>query len=410
MFVRRHWIPPAGLLFGQLCHGASWLLALWIAIAFDANSAAPPAIAWIHLVALGWITVTAFSVLLHAIPAFLDVTWKHETAARISLGVAAAAIAAFVVAFCVRSSSLGIVASIVAIALFTYLTTAWETLGAAFRSEDRIDRAVGRAFAMTLGMLGLAILVGLSLAWALGGAVSSSWLVRLPGAHANLALFGWLTLLIYGVSARTLRPITGVRSRRPKLHVVVGTATLLGALTLPAGIASQSIVVTWIGGALLALGAACYIVDTSDVLRRATNPHGPPRAFVAAALTWLAVAIALGAGVLFGQPWQGAYVFVLLMGWVAHMVDAHIFHIGVRLLATIYRGDDDETRPIELLDPRLAWPAFALFQAAVAAMTAGLLVPSKSACAIGAILGFCGWIATISAMLAARRAAQAPSP
>lgn len=127
---------------------------------------------------------------------------------------------------------------------------------------------------------------------------------------------------------------------------------------------------------------------------------------MAAALTWLAVAIALGAGVLFGQPWQAAYVFVLLMGWVAHMVDAHIFHIGVRLLSTIYRGEDDETRPIELLDPRLAWLAFALFQLAVAAMTAGLLVPSKAACAAGAATGFLAWLVTMSAMLAARRAAR----
>lgn len=407
MFVRRHWIPPAGLLFGQVCHGASWLLALWIATAFNANPVAAPAFAWIHLVALGWITVTAFSVLLHAIPAFLDVTWKHESTARISLGVAAAAIAAFVVTLSIGSTSLGVAASIVAIALFTYLTTAWETLGGAMRSEDRIDRAVARAFAMTLAMLGLAILLGVTLAWVLGGALLPSLLVRLPGAHANLALFGWLTLLIYGVSARTLRPITGVRSRWPKMHIVVGSATLLGALVLAAGIAAQTTAITWIGGALLALGAACYIVDTSDVLGRSTNPHGPPRAFVAAALTWLAVAIVLGVGVLLGRPWQAAYVFVLLMGWVAHMVDAHIFHIGVRLLSTIYRGDDDETRPIELLDRRLAWLAFALFQGAVATITAGLLVPSATACAAGAATGFLAWLVTMLAMLAARRVARA---
>lgn len=407
MFLRRHWIPPAGLVFGQVCHGASWLLALWIAKAFVPAPTVLPVIAWIHLVALGWITVTALSVLLHAIPAFLDVTWKHESPARISLGIAAAAIAAFVVTLCVSPPSLGVVASIAAIALFTYIATAWETLGAALRSDDRIDRAVARAFAITLAMLGLAILLGVTLAWALSGTLFLPFLVRLPGAHANLALFGWLTLLIYGVSARTLRPITGVRSRWPVMHIVVGTATLLGALVLPAGIVLGLGGVTWTGAALLALGAACYVVDTSDVLRRSTNPHGPPRAFVGAALTWLVVAIVLGAGVLFGQPWQAAYVFVLLMGWVAHMVDAHIFHIGVRLLSTIYRGDDDETRPIELLDPRLAWSSFALFQVAVAAITAGLLLPSKTACMAGAAAGFLAWIVTMSAMAAARRAARA---
>jgi hypothetical protein len=95
------------------------------------------------------------------------------------------------------------------------------------------------------------------------------------------------------------------------------------------------------------------------------------------------------------------------MGWVAHMVDAHIFHIGVRLVSTIYRGDDDETRPIELLDPRLAWLSFLLFQFAVAAITAGLLLPSSTACEAGAASGFVAWLVTMSAMLAARRVARA---
>jgi hypothetical protein len=390
MFAGRHWIPPAGVLFGQLCHGASWLLALGIALRLNADPTTLPAIAWIHLVALGWVTVTALSILLHAIPALLDVTWKHESFARFSLGVAAAGIAAFVIAICVAVPALGIVATAVALALLAYLTTAWQTLAEAFGSNDRIERAVARAFAVALAMLGLAILLGLTLAWALSGAVFAPWIVRLPGVHANVALFGWLTLLIYGVSARTLRSITGNRSRWPKMHVIVGSATLLGAVILPAGIAAQNNAVCWIGGALLALGAACYIVDAGDVVRRATVTHRPPQAFVIAALAWLALAIALGAGAMLGKPWQAAYVFVLLVGWVAQMVDAHLFHfVGA-----------------ELLDARAAWLAFALFQIAVAAITVGLLLSSKNACAFGALAGFFGWVVTLSAMNGMRRFAR----
>jgi hypothetical protein len=376
------------MLFGQLCHGASWLLALAIAVALNADPTTLPAIAWIHLVALGWVTVTALSILLHAIPAFLSVTWKHESFARVSLGIAAAAIVAFVVSVSVAVPALGIVSTVVALALLGFLTTAWETLAGALHSDDRVDRAVARAFAVTLAMLALVVVLGVILAWALSGTFVPPWIARLPAAHANLALFGWLTLLIYGVSARTLRPLTGTRSRFPLLHMLVGTATLLGALVLPAGIFVQSTAVAWIGGGLLAVGAACYIVDTSDVLRRATRTHRPPQAFVVAALAWLAVAIVLGAGVLLGHSWQAAYVFVLLMGWVAQMVDAHVIDI-------------------ELLDARLAWLSFALFQLAVAAITAGLLLPSKNACALGALLGFAAWIVTMSAMLVVRRVARA---
>jgi hypothetical protein len=408
MFIRRHWIPPAGLLFGQLCHGASWLLALWIAVVLHADTASLPAFSWIHLVALGWFTVTAFSILLHAIPAFLDVTWKNQSFARGALSIAAAAVVAFVVVFSVALGALGVVATILALALFAYLVTAWGALAQAFSSADRIDRAVARAFAMTLATFALVVVLGAALAWALSGAALGTWIARLPAAHGNLALFGWLTLLIYGVSARTLRPITGTRSRWPKMHVIVGSATLLGALALPAGLALQSAATIWVGGALLALGAVCYIADAGDILCRAVVVHRPPQAFIAAALFWLAVSLVLGAGVLLGKPWQAAYVFVLLMGWIAAMVDAHIFHIGVRLISTIYRGEDDQTRPSELLEPRFAWASFALFQLAVSVVTAGLIGVVPALVAAGAAIGALGWVVTIGALLLARRRAISP--
>lgn len=406
MFARRHWIPPLGLGFGQLCHGLSWIFALWTALRVGIGWPSPPEIAWIHLVALGWVTITALSVLLHAIPTFVDVTWRYETLARYALFAAAVAVGAFIVALLWAPVTLGIVATLLAFALMTYLATAWATLLQAFRSADRIDRAVARAFAVTLAVFAVAVILGAMISWLVTGARMPASIAMLPPAHANLALFGWLTLLIYGVSAGTLRPITGNRSSRPAVHVVVGTSTLLGAPLLAIGSAIESSMLLWLGGALVAAGAGAYISDVISLLARATIAHRAPQAFVAAGVSWLAVAMVLGAGTLAGMPWQAAFGFVMLAGWVGQFVNAHIFHIGVRLIATIYRGDDDETPPQALLDARWSWSVFAAMQVAVALVAVGLLSGSVRAVAVGAAVGLTGWVAMMAALTKSGRVAD----
>jgi hypothetical protein len=403
--VIRHWIPPLGLAFGQLSHGLSWTLALWIALHFGIAFISPAEIAWVHLVALGWLTVTALSILLHAIPAFVDVRWRYEGVARAALFAFATAVAVFVAAFLWFPQSLFTAALTVGVTLTIYLTTAWSTLSPAFRSQERIDRAVARAFAITLLMLFVAMLLGVFSATLFSGG-APAFAARLPPAHASIALFGWVTLLIYGVSARTLRPITGNRSHRPMRHVIAGSATLVGALLLAAGSGAAITWLSWAGAGFIAIGAAAYVVDVAAVLSGSTVSYRPPQYFIAAGIVWLMVALAFGAGSLAGEPWQSAFAFVMLAGWAGQMVNGHIFHIGVRLIATIYRGDDDETRPSELLDSRGPLFVFAVMQFAVAAIAIGLVSDNVIATATGAAIGLIGWLAMMSALANARRMAM----
>lgn len=408
MFERRHWIPPLGFAFGLLCHGLSWVLALWIALRVGVSAFSPAEIAWIHLVALGWITVTALSVLLHAIPSFFELAWRYETLARNALFVSALAIAAFVVSLLWARPAVGVVATLLAVALLTYLATAWATLQPAFRSSERAERAVARAFTVTFAALATAIVLGGMIAWLAAGARVPEAFVQLPPAHANLALFGWLTLLVYGMSARTLRPITGNRSSWRALHIVVGTTTLAGAPLLAIGSAMHVGWVLWFGGALVAAGAGAYATDTIALLLRATVAHRAPQAFVGAGVAWLLVAMLLGAGVLAGMPWQGAFGFTMLMGWVGQLVNGHVFHIGVRLIATIVRGDDDETRPQQLLDSRWSFCTFALMQGAIVIVLIGLIRGDSRTVAFGAVLGLIGWVAMVGALANARVQATRP--
>lgn len=398
---RRHWIAPLALIFAQLAHGFSW--ALIFVAAWTGNLANPLwDLAWIHTVALAWITMAALAVLPLALPNVIGAPWRGQILAYRCLAVYAAGVCLLVYAFLRDPALLGIGATTVLAALLVYLATAFAAIAQGMQGE-RIQRAVARAFGGTFLFLLATALAGSGLAWMLAGASVPAWIALLPQAHANLGTLGWLSLLIFGVSMRTFKPIAdsgGTRFRR--MHIVVGSCGLLGAVLLAAG-------VDRIGAALFAPAAFGYAFDTFDILRRARNPHRPPQAFAAASVLWLLTALALGYGVLLGKPWQPVYMFVLLIGWAGQMVNAHAYHTGVRLLATVYRGEADDTPPGALLETRLSWYTFATFQAAIVMVAVALLEENAGLAARGAIFGGGAWIAMMANILIARLRAKSAS-
>ena len=402
MFARRHWIPPAALLYAHLAHGFSWALLFWAAWSQSVHGYA--GFTWIHAIVLGWVTMAAFAILIHALPNFVDVEWRGETVARWSLVAYGAGVALLLFGFLGHTNALGPAGDLLLASIVVYVATAFWTLSQAMRGE-RVQRAVARAFAGTFLFLLATAVIGYGLAGMLGGR-GILWAASLPAAHAALGTFGWLSLLIFGVSMRTLRPISGEATRFRWMHIIVGSFTLLGVPLLAAGLAAHNIVLAWIGGALFTIAALGYAFDVFDILRRATNPHRPPQIFVACSVVWFLVSLAIGGGALAGLPWQAAYIFVLLMGWIGQMVLAHFHHIGVRLIATVYRGEDDETRPQALLEPRLSWFTLGAFQIAIALVLAGLLRDQFSLVARGAIFGGAGWIALTANMFAAAARAK----
>lgn len=408
MFSRRHWVPPGALIFAQLSHGASWFLLLWAGLTGSISAVGFPAIAWIHTVALGSGTAAALGVLLHVIPRFSDVRWKAENVARYSLFFFCAGVVIFVGALLSDSNLAVVGAAVILLALIAYLSAAFATLAQAFRGE-RTERAIARALLITLLLLLATALMGFALSALISGYASASWIAALPAAHGNVGMLGWLSLLVFGVSVRTVRPITGARSQFPPAHIAVGSLTLIGVALLAIGLAGVWALI-WPGAILFGIAALVYVLDLLDVLRRAAGTFTAPRAFLLAAVLWLIVALVLGAGTLSGRPWQLAYGFVLIAGWLVQMVNAHIYHIGVRVMLTAYRGEDDETRPQTVLDARLSWLSFASFQLAIASAAIGLLTQNASAVFVGGVLGAAGWLAMMSNLAVARARAMQPQP
>lgn len=81
--MMRGWIPPLPMVIGISALGLSWVALCAIARVgtFEATFST---LGWVHLVAHGWVTLIALSVLLHVIPTFLEIRWRVAIFARIS--------------------------------------------------------------------------------------------------------------------------------------------------------------------------------------------------------------------------------------------------------------------------------------------------------------------------------------
>ncbi len=389
--LAKHWIPPGALGFAQLAQGVSWPMLAFAALHGDTASLTPLAIAWIHTVALGWLTMAALGILVHVVPAFTDLPWRGERIVRGSLVPFAGGVVLFVVGWLTHFAVMQLGAALMLAGFGAYYFVAMRTL-AHTAGVEPTEGAIARALRINLSVLLVVVILGALMALAFTVPALSAVLARTPPVHANFAIYGWITMLVFGVSARTVRPITGNRSRFTWIHIVTGTSLLIGPILTAIGIFGGLPGVTLAGAAFLGLATLVYAFDVVDILRGATVKHRPPQAFIGAGIFWLLVSTALAAAAIAGVPCWNAFVFVVLMGWAGQMVNAHFFHIGIRLLATVYRGEEDETRPGEVLDARLSWSCFAAMQSAVALCAGGLFFGTSSAIAAGAACGFAGWL------------------
>jgi hypothetical protein len=389
--------------------GLSWILLFTVARSGAPMASSFAALGWVHLVALGWITLIALSILIHVIQAFLDIEWRLVGVAKVSTLFFAAGAAILVGGFLGPNLTvLQCGAWIALLAVLTYAVAACTPLIAAMR-RNGTARAVARAFGATLALLLVTASLGLLFALALRGIAPADVLRELPKSHALLGIAGWLSLLVMGVSARTMGPIAGERSRRIWAHVASSTLVLSGALLAAVTVALKLVPAALAGCGLILVGILTYTADLWRVLLRATVAHRPPQVLMASGALAAVVAAVLFTGSVLGQAWGPAAVYVALLGWIGSAVLAHIHHIGVRVLLTNVRGDDDETRPESVLDSRLTWITLLAYEAAVVLGTLALLRGEPAFLQLAALVGLISFLTTVSNLAAAYRAARQPA-
>jgi len=402
---RKHWIPPVPLAFAQLAFALSWWLLFDIARR-GAEQTSFEAFAWVHTIVLAWVTTIALSVLLHVLPNFVDVLWRGENIARASVyGFMAGAVLLTGGFLAENTSVISLGATLTFVALAFYASCALATLAQAFRSE-RLERAVARAFSLTIVFLLVTAILGVVFAFALQGLVNAHVLVHGPAAHAVLGIGGWLTMLVAGVSARTMRPMSGTRSRFPVLHIVGSTALLAGIILAAIGIAISSATTALRGFIIGAIGATLYSWDIADILRRASNPHLAPRLLMFFGSVCSVCAAIFGAASVLGADLGAAAVYLALIGWIGSAVLAHLHHLGVRVMLTLVLGDDDETRPWEVLNARLTWATAAVYVLAVVLGTIGWATHNAAWIEPAAVCGLLSWLIMVINVTRASRMAQ----
>lgn len=404
--MMRGWIPPLPFALGVLSFGISWVALFEVA---RSGSLGPSFLAfgWLHVVALGWISLIALAVLLHAVPEFLDAPWKSRPIARACTLVFAAGVALLLVGFFANNvAALQIGAAVAFLALVVYMIAIIEPLRFAMKSADRVDRAVARAFSGTFLFFVLTAVFGTAFAYALAGHAPASWLQNLPHAHAILGIGGWLTLLVVGVSARTMGPIAGARSRHTLVHILGSSTLMLGIILAAMGAIVANAPTAIVGCALLVIGTAAYAADIGDIVKRATVRHRPPQVLMLFAAGFAIVAAVLALCAAAGKPTGGAAIYAALIGWIGSAILAHIHHIGVRVLLTTTRGEEDETRPEKVLTAPLSWATLTLFELAAISGTLALITANPTTLSFASATGFAAFITLITNLALARRNAK----
>jgi hypothetical protein len=100
-------------------------------------------------------------------------------------------------------------------------------------------------------------------------------------------------------------------------------------------------------------------------------------------------------------------VVIALAGWLGQLVNAHLHHLGIRVVSTFVLGEDDETRPWTLLTPAWSWAALVTAQVAVFCTALRSLGAPAVFASLGGAAGLLGMIAMIANAASAFRRARA---
>jgi hypothetical protein len=226
------------------------------------------------------------------------------------------------------------------------------------------------------------------------GIVHGRWLL----AHLQLAVFGWLTLLIITVG-RTLAPMLAQAPTAPPRRAPWSELALsVGLWTLLAGVLTATSAAALAGGGAILLTLALFARQMADVARTRRMSLEAPLVHLLGGLVFLAQAAAMGVATLAGwiavNTGLTGYVLLLLVGWAGGVV---LGHAGKLLSLSLWVWWPPGPRPKQAwLYPRRLWLAeAATFCAGVELLFAGTLWTSTQVARIG------GGLLVVSAALAA---------
>lgn len=351
------------------------------------------ALGLVHILTLGWITMTMFGALLQMMP----VLW------RISLGVPrlllstgwwlfAVGILGFVGHLWMPAKEYGWPAVLVAAAFVFYLSI---FIRAMARAPERDEVWAHLVFAF--GYLALLAAMGVLLAFDRGRGLFFPDPDGALIAHIHLALVGWVSLTVFGVSYRLVSMFAlahGI-SKKPGIVALILVNAGLVALALDALWGGRHWMRLW--SVAIVLGYSVYAFQMRSIFSLRTRRLDPALSHTLLALGGGALWAGLGLALTFGwlpdtTETRAAYVSAALLGWITPYILGQIqkivpFLVWMEVFNPLKPGRPTPTpRMQDLTSEKLGWAQFAGMAAAIPTIAGGFLWESLPALRAGSLL------------------------
>lgn len=341
----------------------------------------------VHLVALGFLPLAVTGASFHLLPVLLRNDVRRPRRLQVALPLLAGG---FLVAVGVALDDAALLWPGAAMVTAGLSLVLWELFGLVFRAPGNRTLVVSRVGVALSGASAAGALVLGAVVFSHGdapvaGVDHARWLL----VHLDLAVIGWLTLLIVTVG-RTLAPMLALAPAPPPRRFPASELLLTAGLwTLLAGIAGAVDAAVAVGGLLILFTLGQFAVGTARVARGRRMGIEAPLVHMLAGVAFLLQAAVVGGAVLAGalaaRTGLTAYVVFLLLGWAAGVT---LGHAGKLLSLSLWVWWPPGPRPKQTaLYPRTAWLAEAsAFALGVELLGAGTLAGSVPVTRVGGVL------------------------
>ncbi len=372
------WVPLPFLLTGACAAALFGLLAPWIVPLALQTPAFPHVLALVHLVTLGWLTMTIMGASLQLAPVIVVAPLRATALLHWQYPVFACGVACLVSGFWWWQTWLLVVGgTLIVLAVAQYIVV----LTATFAHATTRPLSVTYLSA-SLVYLCLVVSLGLTLAWNFVAGFLDAPLERLLLLHVTLGVVGWLSCTLIGVSYTLARLFTLAHAHddrwgRRLWFILNGSIVLLAV-----GEVLNWSLLAWGGGVLLILAAGLFALDFGRLLRTRQRKKLEVTQYHSLVAAGYFVLVIVAGVILLLCGWGTPPVFTALglaalVGWLGQSTIGYLYKIVPFLVWSERYGPLVGARKVplmrELVQERWSWASWWLLNLSLPAMIGATL-------------------------------------
>lgn len=333
----------------------------------------PHVLALVHLVTLGWLTMTIMGASLQLAPVIVVARLRATALLRWQYPVFLCGVIGLISGFWFWQTWLLIAGgTLVVLAVAQYVII----LGITFAHAATHPLTV-RFLVASLVYLCLIVSLGLTLAWNFVTGFLGTPLERLFLLHVTLGVVGWLSCTLIGVSYTLGRLFSLAHTHDDRWGKLVWLLLNGGIIVLAVGELLDWASLSWGGGLLVILAAGVFVADFWRLLRVRRRKKLEVTQYHSIAATGY-FGVVIGVGVVFLLTGQGtpavftALGLAALVGWLGQSIVGYLYKIVPFLIWSERYGPLVGTQKVplmrELVQERWAWVSWWLLNASLPVM------------------------------------------